>query len=119
VEICDPVFRDGDGMFLIHVLDSCFLTVGPSANEDAVRGCMGMGGARRAGRAGFRRSRLRLERFPFGARNLGGLPGRQTEMSRTCVECLNDNGRPADRIARVAKALLAQIQLLQQFVVFG
>jgi hypothetical protein len=39
-------------------------------------------------------------------------------MSRFCVECLDDNGRPADRIARVQKELLAQIQLLQQFVIF-
>ena len=39
-------------------------------------------------------------------------------MSRFCAECLYDNGRSADRIARVEKALFAQIQLLQQFVVF-
>ena len=33
------------------------------------------------------------------------------------IECRNDNGRPADRIARMTKALFSKVQLLQQFVV--
>ena len=40
-------------------------------------------------------------------------------MSRSDLECRKDNGRPADRVARVAKGLLAEIQLLQQLVVLG
>ena len=39
-------------------------------------------------------------------------------MSRSEFECLNDNGRPADRVARWTKALFAKVQLLQQLVIF-
>ena len=39
-------------------------------------------------------------------------------MSRSEVECRNDNGRPADRIARMTKALFPEVQFLQQLVVF-
>ena len=38
-------------------------------------------------------------------------------MSRSRGGVGKDNGRPADRVARVAKGLLAEIQLLQQLVV--
>ena len=38
-------------------------------------------------------------------------------MSRPDFECRKDNGRPADRIARLTKALFAKVQLLQQLVI--
>ena len=52
------------------------------------------------------------ERFPFGAPAVWGFAGRQTEMSRYLGERLNDNGRSADRIARLTKALFAKVESL-------
>jgi len=47
------------------------------------------------------------------------LAWQQMEMSRLVAGVENDNGRPADRVARWTKWLLAEIQLLQQLGVFG
>lgn len=40
-------------------------------------------------------------------------------MSRSDPECRKDNGRPADRVARVLKRLLTEAETLQQLVILG
>ena len=39
-------------------------------------------------------------------------------MSRLFSSVVNDNGRPADRVARSTKALFTKVQLLEQLVIF-
>jgi len=44
--------------------------------------------------------------------------GRQAEMSRSVIRFVNDGGQPSDELP-TGKALFAQIEFLQQFVVLG
>ena len=75
------------------------------------------------GRCGFGQlqpafvSSLRRERFPFAASRIYWRGGKR-KCPVLISSVVNDNGRPADRIAHVTKALFAKVQLLQQLVIF-